>query len=332
LANRAELKELLLTNLLFTPARLGSLTIKNRLVRSAMAEGLADPDGAVTEHLVALYRRLAEGGVGLVITGHCSVHPLGKATRRMTSLEQDNLIPSHRRLTREVHDAGGTVAVQLNHGGRVASLGPDDMTEGQIEEATQAFADASRRAVEAGYDAIQLHAAHGWLISQFLSPCANHRTDKWGGTPENRRRFLMEVYRRVGGAAGDGVPLCVKLNAEDHMLGGLTPDESAETAKALEAEGIDAIEVSAGFVESRHLITRSGIDAPEKEAYNLPGARVIRRAVRVPLMLVGGLRSREIMERVLSEEGMDCVSLCRPFVRQPDLASKLKSGEIDRVS
>jgi len=342
-----------MTELLFTPARLGSLTIKNRLVRSATGEGMALPDGGVTDDLVAFYRRLAEGGVGLIITGHTYVHPLGKVNPGMTGLYKDDLVPGHRRLTEAAHAAGGTVAVQINHAGRQTSparIGqqkplapsalarpsspflPKEMTEEEIEEAIQAFADAGRRAVAAGYDGVQIHSAHGYLISEFNSPYANHRTDRWGGSPENRRRFLLEVSRRVRQAVGPQVPVFVKLNGTDFVEGGLTSEESAEIAQALEAEGIDAIEVSAGFAESGDLIVRKGIATEEQEAYLLPLARPIREAVRVPVMLVGGLRSRAVMERMLAEEGMTFLSLSRPFICQPDLANRLRTGEIDRVA
>jgi len=342
-----------MSDLLFTPAKLGSLTIKNRLVRSATGEGMAEPDGSVTDDMVAFYRRLAEGGVGLIISGHTYVHPLGKASPGMAGLYNDEQIPMHRKLTDAVHQAGGAVAIQINHAGRQTSparIGrqtplapsalaapaskfvPKEMTADEIEEAIQAFADAARRAVEAGYDAVQIHSAHGYLISEFNSPYANQRTDQWGGSPESRRRLLLEVYRRVRGAVGDDVPVFVKLNGEDFIEGGLTPEGSAEIAKVLEAEGIDAIEVSAGFAETADLIVRKDILEAEQEAYLLPLARNIRNAVSVPVMIVGGLRSREVMERMLNEEGMTFVSLSRPFIRQPDLANKLKAGELDGVT
>ena len=342
-----------MNGLLFTPAQLGSLTIKNRLVRSATGEGMAEVDGSLTDDMVAFYRRLAEGGVGLIITGHTYVHPLGKASPGMAGLYADEQIPMHRKLTDAVHEAGGVVAIQINHAGRQTSpariggntplapsalaapgakFTPKEMTAEDIEEAIQAFADAARRAVEAGYDAVQIHSAHGYLISEFNSPYANHRTDKWGGTPQNRRRFLLEVCRRVRAAVGDDEPVFVKLNGEDFIEGGLTPEGSAEIANALEAEGIDAIEVSAGFAETADLIVRKDISEPDQEAYLLPLARNIRDAVSVPVMMVGGLRSGEVMEWMLSEERMTFLSLSRPFIRQPDLANRLKSGEIDRVT
>jgi 2,4-dienoyl-CoA reductase-like NADH-dependent reductase (Old Yellow Enzyme family) len=314
---------------------------------------MADADGSVTDDLVAFYRRLAEGGLGLIITGHTYVHPRGKVNPGMVGLYTDDLIPGHRSLTEAVHAAGGTVAIQLNHAGRQTSparigrqkplapsaLGrpgapfvPKEMTEEEIEEAIQAFADAGRRAAEAGYDALQVHSAHGYLVSEFNSPYANRRADRWGGSAENRRRFLLEVYRRVRQAVGPRVPVFVKLNGTDFVEGGLTPEESAETAKALEAEGIDAIEVSAGFAESGDLIVRKGITTEAQEAYLLPVARPIRQAVKVPVMLVGGLRSRAVMERMLAQEGMQFLSLSRPFICQPDLANRLRARDMDRVA
>jgi len=314
---------------LFTTARLGPLTLRNRLVRSATCEAMAEPDG------------------------NTFVHPLGKASPGMAGLHSDELIDGHRRLTDAVHQEQGCIAAQLNHAGRQTSparigrhtpLAPSSlvrpgsrflpraMTGEEVEEAIESFGEAARRAVEGGYDAVQIHSAHGYLVSEFNSPYANHRKDRWGGSAENRRRFVLAVYRRVREAVGADVPVFVKLNSEDFVEDGISPEESADIARALEAEGIDAIEVSAGFAESGDLIMRKDILTPEQEAYLLPQARNIRAAVDLPVMMVGGLRSREVMERMLEEEQMDFISLSRPFIRQPDLPRKLRSGELERVT
>ena len=332
---------------LFDPGRIGRLALKNRLVRSATATGMCAPDGSPTDDVIALYCRLAEGGVGLIITGHCYVAPNGKANPGMKGLWQDDLIPSLRRLTDAVHESGGLIAAQLNHAGRqtrpditgeplvapspIPVKGtepvPHELTEPGILALIDAYGAAAQRAKAAGFDAVQLHCAHGYLISQFISPYTNHRSDGWGGTPEKRRRFALEVYRKVRAAVGPDFPVLVKLNAADFLEGGLEVEESAELAAALDRDGIDAIEVSCGMSESFLKIARINIRSPKREAYLLPLAEAIRARVRVPIILVGGMRSRATMDRVMGEGKVDFLSLSRPLVREPDLPNRLRAGQ-----
>jgi len=310
--------------ILFEPRNIGTMEVKNRFVRSATAEGTADADGVVGDELFDMYRNLAKGGVGLIITGHAYVQSNGRAGGDQMGIHKDELVPRLRELADEVHTASYDckIAVQIAHAGRqaarrivndpvapsvvtesVTGITPREMTEADIEECINAFAEAARRVKQAGFDGVQLHSAHGYLISSFNSPYANRRTDKWGGSPENRMRFLMETYRRVRAEVGSDYPVMVKLNAEDFVDGGIEIDESALIARALSEEGIDAIEVSGGMYESprRKGVIRMGIRKPEQEAYFLPHDEKIKEAVgNTPVMAVGGMRSVSIMEDIIN--------------------------------
>jgi 2,4-dienoyl-CoA reductase-like NADH-dependent reductase (Old Yellow Enzyme family) len=325
---------------LFTPFTVRGITARNRIVRSATAERLADPDGRPLEGLGRIIRALSEGGVGWIITGHAYVDGGGKCHPEMTGIHDDALIEPLGALVRAGHEGGAKIAVQINHGGRacdpeevaepvapspVAGAGREDppraLTASKIADLVDAFGAAAGRAKAAGFDAVQIHGAHGYLVSQFLSPLSNRRTDGYGGDLRKRARFLFEVAEAVRGAVGDTMPLWVKLGVTDNEEGGLTVEEGAEVASWLGEVGVDAIETStAGKGAMATRITR-----PEREAYLLPLALAVRERCALPLFLVGGLRSRAVMERVL-KEGMDGVSLSRPLIREPDLPRLLETG------
>jgi len=332
---------------LFERARIGSLELPNRFVRSATAEGMCGPEGEVSPEVIEIYRTLAAGGVGLIITGHCYVAPNGKANDGMMGLWKDDLVPGLAALCEAVHDAGGKVAAQVNHAGRqttpkvtghelvapsaIAVKGaehtPRELAEREIADLTDAYAQAARRARQAGFDAVQLHCAHGYLMSQFISPYTNHRTDAWGGSPQKRRRFALETYRKVRAAVGPRFPVLMKLNGADMIEGGLEVEESAALAQALEAEGLDAIEISCGISEVFLKIARVSILSATKEAYLLPLAEALRQRVHLPIILVGGMRSRATMERIIGEGLVDFVSMSRPLIREPDLPRRLRAGQ-----
>ncbi|MEW6026862.1 MAG: NADH:flavin oxidoreductase [Planctomycetota bacterium] len=334
--------------LLFEPRRVSNLEVKNHLVRSATAERLVDKSGAVTDDLVALYKRLAQAEVGTIITGYTSIHPRGRSGWQMMSADHNDFIKGLQRLTKAVHEYEARILVQLCHSGRYApsilinarplavSVTPEDIkgdfppaeaTDKEIEEVINAFAEASVRAREAGFDAVQIHAAHGYLVSQFLSPAMNKRTDQWGGSVENRARFLMETIKRIRQKVGADYPIWLKLNCEDFVEGGLTLADSISTIKNLKSNNAlpDAIEISGGCAFPQ--VIRKDILSPDKEAYFLPQARQFRKEFpNLPLILVGGLRTRDVMEKVLAEEKIDLVSLSRPFIRNPSFGLELKKG------
>jgi 2,4-dienoyl-CoA reductase-like NADH-dependent reductase (Old Yellow Enzyme family) len=332
--------------LLFTPQTFGHLTLPNRLVRSATAERMADDDGHPRPEMVALYQALARGGVGLIISGHMYVHPSGKAHPEMTGIYADELVPSLRKLTRAVHKEGGLVAAQINHAGRkndpslklepIAPSAVEDsriskrtsraLTAAEIEDLIDAFGQAARRARQAGFDAVQIHSAHGYLNSQFLSPLTNHRTDEWGGSLPNRMRFLQRVVESVRRYVGEDYPIFTKLGMMDGIEGGLTLEEGAQVVAAMRQMGLDAVELSGGFGSKHFVNVRKGIRREADEAYFLKLAQKARQATGLPLMLVGGFRSRTVMEKVLADGDADFISLCRPLINDPDFPNKLRAG------
>jgi 2,4-dienoyl-CoA reductase-like NADH-dependent reductase (Old Yellow Enzyme family) len=275
----------------------------------------------------------------LIITGHMYVHPSGKAHPEMTGVYSDDLVPSLAELAEVVHQAGGRVVAQINHGGMQCSsetvpeplapspIGPPfaqnparQIEPDEIESLIDAYAQAARRVQAAGFDGVQLHGAHGYLISQFLSPYVNRRTDQWGGDFEGRIRFLRRVSRAVRQGVGPDYPLLIKLGLADGVDGGLAPEEGARVAAALADVGLDGVEISGG-IQSASL--RSGAE----EGYFRPLAQTARPATDLPLILVGGFRSRTAMEDTLVAGEADLISLSRPLIAEPDLPNRLQREE-----
>ena len=337
--------------MLFEPGTIGTLELPNRLIRSATAERMADPDGRPGPPLKGLYRELAQGGVGLIISGHMYVHPSGKAHPEMTGIHDDGLFPDLAELAAVVHEAGGLIAAQINHGGMQCSretvsepMAPSaidapflsqparGMTRDEIDAVVEAYAHAAERAQQAGFDAVQIHGAHGYLVSQFLSPFTNRRTDDWGGDLEGRMRFLAAVCEAVRGRVGPDYPVFIKLGMVDAVEGGLTREEGAEVAAALAGMGLDGIEISGGIGGGESLNTRPGIRSQADEAYFRPLARRARACTSLPVALVGGLRSREVMEDVLEAGDADFISMSRPLICEPDLPNRLREGVQERAA
>ena len=328
---------------LFDQVKIGNVTLKNRLVRSATWEGMCDDSGAVTEQLLDYYKVLTEGGIGLIITGYSYVRADGKQLPSKMGIHADEMIEGLKRLSAVVHQAGGTVFCQLVHaGGQTSSkvIGcqpmapsaidfpsfdetPRQMTIDDIDEVVAAFAAAAKRAEQAGFDGVQLHGAHGYLINQFLSPLMNQRTDAYGGSLENRMRFLVRVCEAVRAAVSSGYPVTVKLTAADHLDGGFRVEEAVEVAKRLEEIGVHAIEVSSGTSASGEMgPVRQKIVTVEQEAYNAELSHRIKAAVTIPVMVVGGLRSGDVLNQLLWESSADLFALSRPLIREPDLPQK----------
>ena len=335
---------------LFSSASLGNLEIANRLVRSATAELLAtEPIGRATPALAALYGGLARGGVGLIISGHAYVDPRGKAHPEMLGAHCDDLIPGLRTLAEATHAEGGRLALQINHGGRQCDRActpelmapsavptpegdtPLEMTSAEIIATVDAFAQAARRAKLAGVDAVQLHGAHGYLVSQFLSPHTNRRTDTWGGGFEQRLRFLAAICEAVRGQVGSEYPVFIKLGMTDNLdrvPDGLTPDDGARVVSQLAGLGVDAVEISGGIGGGQSDFNgRLAVGSKSPEAYFRSLSRRAKAATDLPVILVGGLRSRAVMDDVLTSGDADLISMCRPLIREPDLPRRLQSGE-----
>ena len=330
---------------LFEPGKIGSLQLPNRLIRSATAERLASEEGSVTPKLVALYQELALGGVGLIISGHLYIHPQGKCHTEMTAIYEDRFIPGLQALTDAVHTAGGKVAAQINYGGLGCStetvetaLSASDvfskhfnrpahaMVEEEVLDVIQAYGKAARRAKKAGFDAVQIHGAHGYLISQFLSPLINRRTDRWGGSPEKRMQFLRDVAQCVRENVGPDYPVLIKLGLMDGIEGGLSLAEGLDVLAALPEMGIDAVEISGGFSGEKFINSAKGIKPGQNEAYFHYWAEQARPRVNIPILLVGGFRSKNVMEETLAGGSVDFISLCRPLISEPDLPNRLKQG------
>lgn len=310
---------------LFEPVRTGGLALRNRLVRSATWLGLAAPDGTLPEEVFDTYRELAAGGVGAVVAGFTSVMDEDRWFGGMARLSRDDLVPQWRRLADAVHAGGAPLLAQLALGGyfppraRGGALEPDDLATEDMAEITRRFADAARRAADAGLDGVQLHAAHYFFLSRVASPAENHRGDAWGGSTAGRARLLREILAAVR-AAAPGLAVWAKVNASDFTPGGLEPDESLELCRLLAADGIDAIETSGNGTSV------AGVRAGRGEAYFLPFAARLAREVSVPVVLVGGLRSRAAMQRVLDETDVALLALSRPLLCEPAWPDALRRG------
>lgn len=333
---------------LFDATTITGMALANRFVRSATYEGMAAPDGSSTQALVEVSTNLARGGVGLIITGDAFVSDGGRAGQRELGVHSDQMIPGLAAMTLAVHAAGGKIALQIAQAGLRAMaqagepipLGPSAlqldqsligraMTLDDLAAVKQAFAFATQRAQAAGFDAVQIHAAHGGLLSQFLSPFFNQRADGYGGSVRNRARLVIEVLAAIRAAAGPSFPVLIKVNSEDFLPGGLTVDDMLETAVLLVEAGIDAIELSGGtFLSGDRRSARPRNLAPgEPEAYYEMAAKRYKQEVKAPLMLVGGIRTLETAEKLVAEGVADYISLSRPLICEPGLIERWRSGD-----
>jgi len=310
---------------LFTPAKIGGLTTGNRFVRSATWAGMADDNGDCTPALADLCSTIARGGTGLIITGHAFVHRSGKHAPGQLGIDTDDKIRGLEILARAVHDQGGRIVVQLGYGGAYLSRSRlEQMTERDLQNLSAAYGQAAHRAERAGIDGVQIFAAHGFFLSQMLCPRYNRRTDRYGGSIENRARCLIEVLTRIRDAVGTDYPVLVKLNTHDGIDDGLSLEESLQVGEILEQGGIDAIELSGGLLNNPNLLRPSA----EETVYFENEARVFKQRITVPLILVGGIRSLATAERIVEEEIADFVSLSRPLICEPDLVNRWQSGDI----
>lgn len=324
-----------------------SLTIKNlvlpsRLIRSATAERLAMEDPADGERAGAIYAALARGGVGLIITGHIAVHPTGRAYPLMAGLTGAQHLAAWRRAVELTHAAGGLLAAQLNHaGGRANPVGGDPvcvsampdrprdpmrgapLTSAMIAELVVAFAQAARLAQDVGMNGVQIHAAHGYLGSQFLSPAVNRRADEWGGCIANRARFLRQVVRAIRAAVGPGFPVGMKLGALDDQPGGLSMEDSLQAAVWFQKDGLDFLEISGAFHAQTCL---RKVKPGAGEGYFLPLARRFKEVLAIPVIAVGGFRSLAAMNAAIGAGVCDAIAVSRPLVRQPDYLHVLRRG------
>jgi len=380
-------------SIVFTPARIGQLNIKNRLIRSATYENAATKEGEVSDFLVDLYRTLAKGGVGLIITSVATVYSKARQMHFGMRVDSDSFIPSLKKIPRAIREGAPDckVMLQLGHPGRQVinqedaikllpvlpqaflayiqrhpelmlpleeaphvveptapsaiydatfDRTPRALTVEEIEEIIESFTDGVRRAQEAGFDGVQLHAAHGYLLSSFLSPRTNQRADQYGGSTENRIRIIKDIYRRARKEVSERFPILIKINTTDFLPGGIDLAEVVQVGRALSEIGFAAIEASGGMWEAltrkqeelgwTPVIlpeARTGIKAQDQEAYFLPGAKALKEKTNATIILVGGLRSFSKIEEILTSKGADFVSMSRPLIRQPNLPSLWGSEE-----
>ncbi len=337
---------------LFESTEINGMKLKNRFVRSATHEAMALSDGTVRDQLLDCMAELARGEIGLVIASHAFVTREGQAGPRQTGIYSDAMIHNLKRAVSAVHENGGLVAAQLAHAGKrgigkdkFAPIGPSDvyedgekkasaMTDDDIQRTVKAFGDAAQRALNSGFDAVQIHAAHGYLLSQFLSPFYNGRDDGYGGTLENRAKLLIQVYEEIRQRVGKSFPVMVKINSEDFLENGLTVKETITVCHMLEDRGMDAIEMSGGTFESgKCLFSRVGTaTSEEREVYYKKAAEAYKKEIGVPLILVGGFLSYNIVEEVITTGIADYVALSRPLIREPHLIKRWASGDKKKAS
>lgn len=326
---------------LFEPISIGGLELENRTMRSATWDATAEATGAVSDRSLAMYEALGQGGIGLIVSGFAFVSSHGQAVERQYGVHTDDMIPGLRRLAIAAKRGGSKIALQIVHAGinsswlrnhgqlpLAASTLPvtekphREMADAEIEAIADDFKAAAVRGREAGFDAIQLHGAHAYFMSQIISPLYNHRTDRWGGTAENRRLFHLEVVRRIRGAIGPDFPLLIKFGAMDDSEGGLTLSEGIEAVKEMSAAGLDGVEISAGVGQA---VPRS----PSTEVTPFrERAAAVRAAVSIPVAVVAGIRSLEVAVDIVSSGDADQVSMCRPFIREPHLVARWQRGDI----
>jgi 2,4-dienoyl-CoA reductase-like NADH-dependent reductase (Old Yellow Enzyme family) len=325
------------------PMTINKLEIPNRFVRSATFDNLAR-DAMVSDAQLILYDLLSKGEIGLIISGGLYPTRNGMGTSGQLSAERDDAVPSLRKLVHAVHRNGGRIAGQILHCGFRCNeavtgfqpVGPStfvdpetgnrarELSSDEIHEMLEAYIQAARRIKDAGFDAVQLHAAHGWFLSAFLSPVMNRREDEWGGSVEKRARFLQLICQGIRKMAGPDYPILIKLGLKDYHPQGKPISESIASARILEESGVDAIEVSEGIEEKwGHHIRKDAL-----HPYYVDECRQARRELTKPLILVGGMRQLQDMQAVLDENVADAVSLCRPFIQDPHLVVKFRKGEI----
>lgn len=341
---------------LFEQASIKGIQLKNRFVRSATFEGMGTTDGSPTQMLKDLYCRFADGAVGLIITSLARIEAWKNSPDTIGllcpfAMYDDRYIGLWQEVIEAVHSRDTKIAMQIGHIGRqdfpelrgsapiapsavpiaMSGVTPREMQKHEIADLVEKYAQSSRRVKDAGFDAVQFDGRHGNLMHNFISPFTNIRTDEYGGSTENRARFIVEVVNRSRQLVGPDYPLMIKMNFDDFIDGGLTKDEAVNVAKIIVQAGIDCIEVSGGTLsESKNHIAVKGIDKEEKEAYFAPYAKALKEQVAIPVILVGGLRSFRVAERIVEDGVADFISMCRPFIREPELIKRWQNGDLKK--
>jgi len=335
---------------LFKPFKIGIMKLKNRIVMPPMGTNFSAEGGSVTKRLKNYYVERAKGGVGLIIVEGAYVEPMGRGSVRQLAVDHDNKIPGLRELATAVRASGAKIALQLFHGGRqslssvigtqpvsasevfcrLTGETPRALTVQEIKDVVEAFAEAARRAKEAGFDAVEIHGAHGYLINQFLSPLTNKRTDQYGGDVKRRTRFLLEILERIKEKVGIGYPVLCRINGDDCIEGGITLEEAKATAKMLEAGGVDALHISAGIYDSPVPVTTAPMALPRGNLVHL--AAGIKEVVGVPVIAAGRINDPELAEEILRQGKADLVSMGRALLADPYFPKKAAAGALDEIN
>lgn len=343
--------EVIKSSKLFESTNIGNLSLKNRFVGSATWLAKANFDGSCSPFLINTILNVAKGDPGLIISEMAYVLRNGQSIPQQMGVYDDVLLPGLIQLTENVHKHGVPIIIQLVHGGLFTVplltgsevIGPSvletpngplgrEMSKEEIRETIVSFRDAAIRAHKAGFDGVQIHAAHGWLLSQFLSTFFNKRTDEYGGSLENRARFVLEVTKSIREAVNKNFAVLVKINSDDYLPGGFNIDEMLKVSVMLEKAGVDAIEVSGGTIGALLMGNPDGSFSPvsKKEVYYSEAAKKLKEKVRIPVILVGGIRTFETADELIKSGVADYISLCRPLIREPDLIKKWKSGNLKK--
>jgi 2,4-dienoyl-CoA reductase-like NADH-dependent reductase (Old Yellow Enzyme family) len=337
-------------SIMFESSEINGLRLENRFVRSATWEGMAAENGAATPKLIDLMAELARGGVGLIISSHSYIQKVGQAGTGQLGIHEDDMIPGLQQMTDAVHTHRGKIVCQLTHAGffgnaklsgqtpmapsnvqGIAKSDRQELTKEDIQGIIAAFAAAAKRAQTAGFDGVQIHGGHGYLLSSFISPMFNQRTDKYGGSIENRARLPLEVLQAIRRAVGNDFPVLIKLNCKEFTDNGLMPEDFVQVGKMLADAGIDAIEISGGLpISPKTRPSQLGINKEEKEAYFQNEARALRKETDVTIILVGGNRSFHVAEGLVAAGVADYISMSRPLIREPHLINRWKAGDFTK--
>jgi 2,4-dienoyl-CoA reductase-like NADH-dependent reductase (Old Yellow Enzyme family)/thioredoxin reductase len=335
---------------LLQPIKIGEMELENRFVMAPMVTNFASEDGFVTERLKAYYRARAKGGVGLIIVEAAFVDPSGKGYPNELGIYKDDFIDGLKGLVDEVHFFGTKIAIQIYHSGRqshetmtggrlvapspipcpVCQEEPREMTKGDIDNMIEAYGQAARRAVASGFDAVELHGAHGYLINQFLSPYSNRRMDEYGGSMENRGRFPLQVLGRVRKEVGNAFPIIYRMSSEEFVEGGLTLEDTMAFSIILSDNGVDAIHVSGGVYRSSAMIIQP---AALPQGLYVEHASAIKEAIdnRVPILVAGRIKEPEMAEDILAQGKADAVVMGRALLADPEMPAKVFVGKIQEI-
>jgi 2,4-dienoyl-CoA reductase-like NADH-dependent reductase (Old Yellow Enzyme family) len=366
-------------NQVFEQCSIGPLTLKNRIIRAATHEGMAYPDGRPKEKLLDLYKRLAKGGAGGIITGYMAVKLNGRTFPNQLMFDDDTYIDIYRAMNQELKPFNVPILLQLAHGGSramgkvtgqaVVSASPGgkndygdrigEAGDAEIRSIIKAFVAAVVRAKAAGFSGVELHGGHGYLLSEFVSPVLNKRRDQWGGSTEKRVRILTEILTDARKQVGKSFPILVKISGHDEFRRGMAKEEAVKIVRLLQGASCDAVEVSCGYGDFMHIVRmpKAPVDAilelmavyRDKPGflkkllkpivpflvrvrkpllnYNVPLAEHIKQNVDIPVIVVGGIRSLEDIRTAVSDKGIDCVSMSRPFIIEPNIVNRFQQGQ-----